>query len=382
MKKLLCTLGALITFFAFFTGVSVYAENGAQNIADELGIETGGLTERLSPEVRDIIEERGITPDDPASMTKITAKDVFSYVWGEFTAALKKPLKVFASLLAVILIAALIESMEDSLSGSSLSKIFGVISVMLSVGIISSSVSDSIRVASEALNSGGLFMLGYVPVFASITAASGSVTSAVSYNALLLLVAETAVQLSGGVIVPSLSVCMAMGIVESVNPDFHLSGITEAVKKTVSFALGFIMTIFIGLLSLQSIVGASADTLGVKAAKFMVSNCIPVVGGAIADTYATVKSSLGLLRGGAGFFGIAAIFLMILPPIVQIAAMKLMFTLADIVSELFGVSRIKVLVKNTNWILSTIFSILICFSVMLIISTAILMLVGLSASAL
>lgn len=380
MKKLLCTLAAL--FAVFFTGFTVYAENGAQNIADELGIETGGLTEKLSPEVRDIIEERGITPDDPASMTKITAKDVFAYVWGEFTAALKKPLKVFASLLAVILIAALIESMEDSLSGSSLSKIFGVISVMLSVGIISSSVADSISVAAETLNSGGLFMLGYVPVFASITAASGSVTSAVSYNALLLLVAETAVQLSGGVIVPSLSVCMAMGIVESVNPDFRLTGITEAVKKTVSFALGFIMTIFIGLLSLQSIVGASADTLGVKAAKFMVSNCIPVVGGAIADTYATVKSSLGLLRGGAGFFGIAAIFLMILPPIVQIAAMKLMFTLADIVSELFGVSRIKVLVKNTNWILSTIFSILICFSVMLIISTAILMLVGLSASTL
>lgn len=380
MKKLLCTLAALLA--VFFTGFTVYAENGTQNIADELGIETGGLTEKLSPEVREIIEERGITPDDPASMTKITAKDVFAYVWGEFTAALKKPLKVFASLLAVILIAALIESMEDSLSGSSLSKIFGVISVMLSVGIISSSVADSISVAAETLNSGGLFMLGYVPVFASITAASGSVTSAVSYNALLLLVAETAVQLSGGVIVPSLSVCMAMGIVESVNPDFRLTGITEAVKKTVSFALGFIMTIFIGLLSLQSIVGASADTLGVKAAKFMVSNCIPVVGGAIADTYATVKSSLGLLRGGAGFFGIAAIFLMILPPIVQIAAMKLMFTLADIVSELFGVSRIKVLVKNTNWILSTIFSILICFSVMLIISTAILMLVGLSASTL
>lgn len=377
MKKLLCTLAAL--YMILFAGIPVCAENAGGNIADELGIETEGLTEGLSPEVREIIEERGITPDDPASMTQITPRDVFAYVWEQFTGSLKKPLKVFASLLAVILIAALIESMEDSISGSSLSKIFGVISVMLSVGIISSSVSDSIRTASEALDSGGVFMLGYVPVFASITAASGSVTSAVSYNALLLLVAETAVQISGGVIVPSLSVCMAMGIVESINPDFHLSGITEAVKKTVTFALGFIMTIFIGLLSLQSIVGASADTLGVKAAKFMVSNCIPVVGGAIADTYATVKSSLGLLRGGAGFFGIAVIFLMILPPIMKIAAMKLMFTLADVVSELFGVSRIKILVKNTNWILSTIFSILICFSVMLIISTAILMLVGLNS---
>ena len=112
----------------------------------------------------------------------------------------------------------------------------------------------------------------------------------------------------------------------------------------------------------------------------MVSNCIPVVGGAIADTYTTVKNSLGLLRGGVGFFGIAAIFIMILPPLLEIAAMKLMFTAADVVSELFGVSQVKILIKNTNWILSTVFSILVCFSVMLIISTTILRLVGLNIS--
>ncbi|MCM1328568.1 MAG: stage III sporulation protein AE [Ruminococcus sp.] len=366
-----------------FGGISVSAEMAAgtsTNIADELDIDTEGITENLTPEAKEFFEENGISPSDPETMTEISPKDVFSYIWEEFKSALQKPLKVFASVMAVILIAAFIESMEDSLSNKSLSKIFGVICVLISVGIISGSVSDSLKTAAEALNSGGTFMMGYVPVFAGITASSGSVTSAVSYNMLLLLVAETAVQLSGELIIPVLSVCMAMGIVESINPDFHLSGITEAVKNVVTFALGFIMTVFIGLLSLQSIVGASADTLGVKAAKFMVANCIPVVGGAIADTYTTVKSSLGLLRGGAGFFGIAAIFIIILPPILEIAAIKLMLTAADVVSGIFGASRIKILIKNSSWIMTTVFCLLICFSVMLIISTAILMLVGLNIS--
>lgn len=364
-----------------FGGISVSAERVAgTSIADELDIDTEGITDNLTPEAKEFFDENGISPADPETMTGISPKDVFSYIWEEFKSALKKPLKAFASIMAVILVAAFIESMEDSLSNKSLSKIFGVICVLISVGILSNSVSDSLKTAAEALNSGGTFMMGYVPVFAGITASSGSVTSAVSYNMLLLLVAETAVQLSGELIIPVLSVCMAMGIVESINPDFRLSGITEAVKNVVTFALGFIMTVFIGLLSLQSIVGASADTLGVKAAKFMVANCIPVVGGAIADTYTTVKSSLGLLRGGAGFFGIAAIFIIILPPILEIAAIKLMLTAADVVSELFGVSHIKTLIKNSNWIMTTVFSLLICFSVMLIISTAILMLVGLNIS--
>lgn len=378
MKKfILIFLSALCLIF--FTGVTASAEEGL-NIADELNIDTEGIDENLTPEVKEFFEENNISPSNPETMTEISPKDVFAYIWDQFKTAMKKPLKVFASIMAVILIAAFIESMEDSMSNKSLSKIFGVICVLISVGIISDAVSESLKTAAEALNSGGTFMIGYVPVFAGITASSGSVTSAVSYNMLLLLVAETAVQLSGELIIPVLSVCMAMGIVESINPDFHLSGITEAVKNVVTFTLGFIMTIFIGLLSLQSIVGASADTLGVKAAKFMVSNCIPVVGGAIADTYTTVKSSLGLLRGGAGFFGIAAIFLIILPPILEIAAVKLMLTAADVVSELFGVSQIKIMIKNSNWVMTTVFSLLICFSVMLIISTAVLMLVGLNIS--
>ncbi|MCM1024783.1 MAG: stage III sporulation protein AE [Prevotella sp.] len=350
------------------------------DIAGELGIDVGSLNEGLTPEAKKILEEKNLTADNPSAMSEITPKDVFLYIWEEFKKSLTKPLRLLVSLMAVILVAALIEGMEDSIPNKSLSKIFGVICVLISVGIISDSVSESISRAAEALDSGGTFMMGYVPVFAGITASSGGVTSAAAYNVLVLLAAQTAVQLSGEMIVPALSVCMAMGIVEAVNPGFRLSGITEALKKAVTFVMGFIMTVFIGLLSLQSIVGASADTLGVKAAKYVVSNFIPVIGGAVADTYATVKNSLGLLRGGVGFIGIAAIFIMVLPPVLDITAMRLVFGAADVAAELFGLSGIKVLIKNTGWILSAVFSILVCFAVMLIIATAILMLVGLNIS--
>lgn len=379
MKKFFTVL-IVILIGVRLAAFTVSAQESPSEIADELGIDVGEVSDNLTPEAKEILEENGLTVDNTEAISEITPQKIFGYIWGEFKKSLTRPLKALASLLAVILVAALIEGMRDSIPNRGLSKIFGVICVLISVGIISEAVLGSIERAAGALDSGGTFMIGYVPVFAGITASSGSVTSAAAYNMLVLFAAQTAVQLSGEVIVPALSVCMAMGIVEAINPDFRLSGITEAVKKAVSFALGFIMTVFIGLLSLQSIVGASADTLGVKAAKFVVSNFIPVVGGAVSDAYATVKNSLGLLRGGVGFIGIAAIFVMILPPILDVTAMRLVFGVADIVTELFGVSQVKILVKNTGWILSTIFSILICFSVMLIISTAILMLVGLNVS--
>ncbi|MBQ9139682.1 MAG: hypothetical protein IJX61_03645 [Ruminococcus sp.] len=313
-------------------------------------------------------------------MTKITPSEVLIYIWDTFKESLDKPFKILISLLVIMLISVLVNSMEDSLSNKSMSGMFGVINVLISVGIISSSVSDCINTASDALVSGSQFMIGYVPVFAGITASSGSITSATAYNLLVILISQGGSQLFANTIVPVMSLCMAMGIIEAINPDFKLSGITEGVKKAVTFIIGFVMVIFIGLMSLQSIVGASADTLGAKAAKYMVSNWIPFIGGAIADTYTTVKHSLGLLRGGTGFLGIAVVFIMIVPPLIEIIAMRLIFSAADIISDLFGVQQMKILLKNTGWILSIIFSILMCFSVMFIISTTMLMLVGLNVS--
>lgn len=375
MKRSLWIFFISSVIFLFGHGISAYAEN---DIAEELKIDTGSISDELSPEILEILEENAITPDNTDNMTKITPSEIFGYIFKTFKEAAVRPLKLLAALMAVILTASVTGSMEDSISSKPLSKIFGIISVLVSVGVISPAVSECIISAAKTLDSGGMFMMGYVPVFAGITASSGSVTSAVVYNMLVIMAAEISVRLSGSVIVPALSVCMAAGIVEAVDPELRLSGITEAVKNIVTFLLGFIMTIFLGLLSLQSIVGASADTLGAKAAKFMVSNFVPVIGGAVADTYATVKNSLGLLRGGVGFFGIAVIFIMLIPPIAEVLAMKLMFMAAEVAAELFGVKQMKVLIKNTNWILSTIFSILVSFSVMLIISTAILMLVGLN----
>ena len=68
------------------------------------------------------------------------------------------------------------------------------------------------------------------------------------------------------------------------------------------------MTIFTGLLSIQSVVGSSADTLTSKTAKYVISNCVPVVGGAVSDAYSTVKGSLSLLKNGIGGVGIATCY--------------------------------------------------------------------------
>ena len=231
----------------------------------------------------------------------------------------------------------------------------------------------SIEQASQALSEGATFMLGFVPVFASIAAGSGSLTSAGVYNIILVLVAEIAVQIASGFLMPMLSLCMALAIVDALNPAISLSSLIEEIKKTVTWCLGLMMTIFVGLLSIQSIIGNSADTLSVKTGKFMVSNLVPVIGGAISDAYTTLKGSFGLLKGGVGGVGIMVILIMVLPTIITIGLNRIAISIASIGADIFNVQGLAKLFKNISSVTSIAFSIVISFSIMFIISTAIIM---------
>ena len=378
MKKMIVFVVVMV-FFSFFASLSIYAEM-AQDITEELEINTEISTDELPQEAEDKLSELGISADNTDAITDITVADVMEYIVDSFKDKLKYPLTIFISLLCVIIAGAMIENTGDCVCSKSIENVYGIIGILISAGIITEPVLSCINSTAEALYSGGNFMVGYVPVFAGITASSGGFTSAAAYNFTVLLAAEAAVQISSNYILPAMSVCMSLGIIESVNPTFSLTALTQAITKGVKFVLGLIMTVFIGLLSLQSIIGASADTIGVKAAKYLASNFIPVVGSAVAEAYTTLKSSLGILRGGVGFFGVAAIFLTVVPPLIEIIAMRAALAAAEIIGDIFGNKKLGILLKNSSNVLSILFSLLICFAVMLIISTALLMMIGLNIS--
>ena len=177
------------------------------------------------------------------------------------------------------------------------------------------------------------------------------------------------------IFMPVLSMCICLAIVDAACDTIDLSGMLNGIKKIVTWGLGLIMAIFTGLLSIQSIVGSSADTMTTKAAKYVISNSVPVVGGAASDAYTTVRGSLVLLKNGIGGVGIIALAVMLLPSLILIFLNKLSFSALGAAAEIFGAKKIVQLFKNINSVLSAALGIMVCFTLMFIISTAIIMMV-------
>ena len=378
MKRTISAVIAVLICL-FWCICTAYAEDADINaVTNELGIDIGSIESGISDELKDKLAENNITTDNTDELVNVTAGDVFKYILDEIKSKIKYPMRLFSSLICIIVVNAAVNGFSDCLSNKSLEKIYNMVTVLIVTSIISGPIADSVALTSETLTSGAEFMMCYIPVFSGIVASSGSITSAAAYNTALMLAAEAAVWIAAEYIMPVLSVCMSLGIIEAVNPSFGLTSVTDAIAKGVKFILGFVMTIFIGLLSLQSIIGTSADSLGIKAAKYLASNVIPVVGSAVADAYTTIKSSLGILRGGTGFFGIAAIFYIVMPVIIELGLMRVVFMCSEMLCEMLNFGNIRIVIKNTSSVLSMMLSLIICFAMMLVISTAILMSLGLN----
>ena len=75
-----------------------------------------------------------------------------------------------------------------------------------------------------------------------------------------------------------------------------LKRIGGLLKWLITILLSVVLLAFIAYLNLSGVISGGADAATVKAAKFTISNLVPVVGGVISDTAETLLAGASVLR--------------------------------------------------------------------------------------
>ena len=133
------------------------------------------------------------------------------------------------------------------------------------------------------------------------------------------------------------------------------------------------MTLFTGFVTLKCTLTAKADGAATKTAKFMMSGFVPIVGSAVSDAYSTVRSSFDVIGGTVGTAGVFAVILILLPPVVEIVIFRFVMWIGAAAAEMFSSAALSKLLKGFDSGLAIAQSVLICYGLMFVLSTAILM---------
>ncbi len=203
--------------------------------------------------------------------------------------------------------------------------------------------------------------------------ASGKPVSGAVYNACLLGTAEVIARLAATVLAPLLGIYLALCLIGAASREVDMQPVSKLVQNGAVTLLTLLLTVFVGLLSVQGTVAAAADTVTTKTLKFAVSSFVPVVGGALGEAMNTVQGGLGLIRSAVGGFGILAAAAAFLPELLSILMMQLALSAAGAAADVLGVKEAGGLMKSASSVLSLLAGMLMVFGMLFVVSLSLMM---------
>lgn len=377
MKKRAVVLIVLVSIFFIYGRVYSswalsYLEN-AENLLDSSGINEVG--DKVSDEVWELMRELGIKEISVESMIKLAPKDFLRVSFALIKQEVSKPIKSAAMVIGIVIIMGITKALREGLENEG-GKGMEIIGSLCAAAAVVVPVTENITRTSEAISASGDFMISFVPVYSGIITANGQPISAAGYNTALFAAAQVSSSIANNILVPLVSIFLALSLVGAAVSEYGLDEIAGTVKSAVCWGLGLILTVFIGILSLQTFVTASADGVTVKAAKFVVSSFVPVVGGALSEAYNTAQGCVKLLKSTVGSFGIIAVAVMNLPTVVNSLLWMAVTKIASVISGAVGAQSATKALKASNAAVTILFAINLTFILLMIVSTALMISVG------
>ncbi len=295
-------------------------KSGAEEMYDSLDNETKGLLSQAG------IEKASVDGE---------GKGLFSILSQLLQEKLAGPFKALASLTAVIILCKLANCFDSSELGG-ISAFAGALACAAVVVAPLLKVMDSTQ---RAVESASVFLLASVPVYGGLMAAGGSAAAGTSYSFLALSAANVIPILSSSLIFPMLHVFLALALTASVS-EIKLDRLAGSLYGFAKWLLVLAVTLFSGILSVQTMLNAQVDAVGSKTAKLFASAAIPIVGSAFGDAIGAIQNSVHMVKSGVGAFGILAALCIFAPAAMEAAIWTAVCFAGQIIGDIFETPKL------------------------------------------
>jgi len=212
-----------------------------------------------------------------------------------------------------------------------------------------------------------------LPILVGLITASGGLSITSILYPLILVLSQFITYFMTSFLLPVSMIAFVLNLVSGISEKVKVSKIPKMLKSFSMWSMGIILTIFVGLVSLEGTIGSSIDGVTSKAAKFLFSNGIPVVGKLLGDSVDTILGSTLLIKDAVGFIGIMALFGAVLAPIVKILSLMLVFYITSAVIEPFADKRICKCLSDTAENGKIVLGVVITICIMFMIATVAMM---------
>lgn len=309
---------------------------------------------------------------DSAIKGEVDNTVIYKKILNKLGSEVKTGLKSLACILAIIIIHSILKSISESLENDSISKLIYYVQYIAIVTIVMSNFSDIINLVKDTTTNLIGFMNTLIPVLISLMLYTGSITTTSILEPIILFMINFIGNLIQNVLVPLILIITAISIISKISDKVEIGRISKFLKSSTVWFLGTILTIFVGIVSLEGTLASSVDGITAKTAKAIVSSAVPVVGKILGDVVDSVLGCGLILKNAVGFVGVIIIIGICIMPILKLAVMTVSYKIVASISEVVADAKIVKLLDEIADIFKLLLAIVVTISVMVIIGMSLL----------
>ena len=278
-------------------------------------------------------------------------------------------INILGSIVIIIVIHSILKSISEGLENKSISQITYYVQYILIVTLIMKNFADILTMVRTSIDSLVGFMNSLVPLLVTLMLTTGNIASAGITEPIILFIITFIGNFITSVLIPFILIANVLGIVSKVSPRVQVDKLSKFFNSSVVWVLGIVLTIFVGVLSVEGSLSSTVDGITAKTAKAAVTNFIPVVGKILGDAVDTVIGCSNVLKNAVGIVGVIVIVCICIGPIIKLAVLMALYYLAGAICQPIADEKIVKLLDQMGDTFKMLLAIMCSVSVMLIVGT-------------
>lgn len=278
-------------------------------------------------------------------------------------------IKSLISILVIVIIHSILKSISENLENKELSKIIYYVQYIAIVTIIMTNFSDIIAIVRDTATNLVGFMNSLIPILISLMLYTGSITTSSVLEPIILFMVNLIGNLIQNFLIPSVLIVTTLSIISQIGDKVQINKLAKFFNSGIVWLLGVILTIFVGIISLEGTLSSSVDGITAKTTKAIVSSSIPIVGKILGDAVDSVLGCGIILKNAIGVIGVIIIIGICIMPIIKIAILTISYKVLAGICEPIADEKIIKLLDQIGNIFKVLLAILCSMSVMVIIGT-------------
>ncbi|MBT2693411.1 stage III sporulation protein AE [Bacillus sp. ISL-55] len=244
--------------------------------------------------------------------------------------------KLLGSLILLTVFSMFLQALQNSFEKSTISKVAYSIVFMVLIIIALNSFHVVVDYTNDTISTMIQFILALIPLLLALMATSGGLISAAFFHPVILFMMNTSGLFIQYVVLPLLFLSTLLSIVSVLSEHYKVTQLASMLRNWSVGLLGILLTVFLGVISVQGASAAVTDGVTVKTAKFITGNFVPVIGRVFTDATDTVISASMLLKNTVGLAGVAILLIIAAFPAVKILMVAFIYKFAAAILQPLG----------------------------------------------